>query len=206
MECNTVDLGQSLVATAELSGTQVVVRIVNNAPDAIWRSVQVTDPTGATVASVDLPGQGTRDTLVVTLDLDPATSTTGSFTVSGELRGFDDAICSFSRTFIFDIGDAGVTVSLLLKDHLPLAARQQAEIVMGNRGRRTVDLTPRTRYRGAWTAEWRVTDGFVEAIESTSRDSVRWHLPDAIGVYQVELVMDYGVDGLAVDALAVEVV
>ena len=207
LECNTVDIGQSLVASAERNGDTLTVHITNDAPFGVWKSAQVTDPVGATVASVELPREGTRDTLVATFTLLSASTMSGSFTVSGELMGLEGNVnvCAFSRTFTFTVGDSGVTVTLLLKDFLPLSARQRAEIVMIRRDGRVVDLKARTDYQGRWEAEWQVTSGSLETV-SQEDQTMRWRLPEGPGIHQVELVMDYGADGMAVDALALEVV
>ena len=63
-------------------------------------------------------------------------------------------------------------------------------------------LEANSTYEGERTLEWTVTDGSLERDED---DRVRWTVPDAAGLYQVEVVMDYGPDGLGFDALAVEV-
>ena len=65
-----------------------------------------------------------------------------------------------------------------------------------------MELEATTPFRGARTIAWNVSGG-----EIVSRDGVRlrWRLPAEPGLYQAEVVMDYGPSGLSFDTLALEV-
>jgi hypothetical protein len=127
--------------------------------------------------------------------------TSGAFTVRGTLGGYGRGTCAVSRTFRFTLGPTGVVVAAA--DELPLSARQQARIALLGRDGRDVELEATTPFRGAQTVTWTVTGG-----EMLSRDGarLRWRLPAEAGLYQAEVVIDYGALGLSFDTLALEVI
>ena len=193
LECNTVDQGETLTAAAILAGTELQVTIRNSA-DARWTSVEITSVVGGTARPVTL-----GNPLTVVIDLTDETVTSGSFTLKGSMQG-GPAPCAVSRTFTFTIGPSGVVVASA--DELPLRARQQARIALVAREGQVVELEAATPFRGARTIAWSVTGGEIVLREGTR---ARWRLPAAPGLYQAELVVDYGPAGLSFDTLALEV-
>ena len=65
-----------------------------------------------------------------------------------------------------------------------------------------VELEATTPFRGARTIAWAVTGGEIVSREGAR---LRWRLPARAGLYQAELVIDYGPRGLSFDTLALEV-
>ena len=118
LECNTVDNGESLTATATLTGTEIQITIRNSAP-ATWAFAAVTAVAGGTARPLH-----PAEPLVVVIDLTDATVTRGSFTLSGTLQGVSGTRCAVTRSFLFTIGSGGVVVASALE--LPLPARQRA--------------------------------------------------------------------------------
>ena len=110
--------------------------------------------------------------------------------------------CAFRRTFHATIGATGVQVSVMNLDALPLAAMARAEIAVLRREARAVVLEARTPYGGQVAVSWEVTGG---ALDTTTGRVARWTLPDAPGVYQAELLLDYGAAGVAFETLMLEV-
>lgn len=51
-------------------------------------------------------------------------------------------------------------------------------------------------------AAWTVSHGTIDTADA---DRARWRLPEEPGIYQVQLVVDYGDDGLGFDAMVLEV-
>jgi hypothetical protein len=49
---------------------------------------------------------------------------------------------------------------------------------------------------------WEVTGGELDASTGAQ---VQWTLPTVPGIYQAEVLLDYGADGIAFDALMLEV-
>jgi hypothetical protein len=194
LECNTVDNGETLTATATLTGTEMRVTIRNSSPST-WASVAVTAVAGGTARPLH-----PAEPLVVVIDLTDATITRGSFSLSGTLEGFGGTRCAVTRSFIFTIGSGGVVVASALD--LPLPARQQARITVRAREGHDVDLEASTPFGGAHTIAWTVTGG---EIVSQDGASLRWRLPSEVGLYQAELVVDYGPRGLSLDTLVLEV-
>lgn len=202
LQCNSVNAGQTMFPSIAQDGDTLVVSLENRAFNATWSdSLAVIDPIGVRVLNVRVPPPLSVDPVVISLQPDPPTVSTASFTVVGEMRGFDDSRCAFSRTFEIELGAAGVTISLRPNTQLPLQARQRAEIVITQRNERTLYLEAQSPYKGDTTFEWEVTGGELVS----DGHSARWQLPDRPGLYQIELVMDYGIDGLAFDSLTLEV-
>jgi hypothetical protein len=208
LECDTVDQGQTLVATAERVDRALSVT-VRHVPDgaqnvwATWASAQVTDPENVSVVSVVTAPDGRADELLVTLLLDSDTTSGASFALTGQLWGGGNP-CPVSRTFSVSIDDQNVVVSQQRSAgaSLPLAARAGAQIAVLEQNGRDLHLRAETRYRGSFRARWHVTGGETDAEEG---ESTHWRLPDESGLYQVMLELDYGADGLAVDTLILEV-
>ena len=65
-----------------------------------------------------------------------------------------------------------------------------------------VELQAATPYRGDRVVSWAVTDG---ELDTKTGSTVRWTLPPLPGIYQAELVIDFGDQGLALDTLLLEV-
>jgi len=59
-----------------------------------------------------------------------------------------------------------------------------------------------TTYANAYRVAWEVTGGELDASDAWR---VQWTLPSTPGIYQAELLLDYGADGVAFDALMLEV-
>ena len=193
LECNTVDQGESLTATATVTGTELQVTI-HNSSGARWVTAAITAVVGGSARPVAL-----GEPLTVVIDLTSPSVTEGSFHLSGELRGVGNP-CAVSRTFTFRIEADGVVVALA--NELPLAARQQARIILVGRDGHDVHLKATTPFRGAAVVRWSVTGGEIVSEEDAR---VHWRLPKAAGLYQAELVIDYGLSGLSFDSLAFEV-
>ena len=136
---------------------------------------------------------------MVVIDLTDGTVMSGSFTLRGTLQG-GPSPCAVSRTFTFTIGPGGVVVASA--DELPLPARQQARITLVARDGHDVELEATTPFHGARTIAWNVSGGEIVFREG---GRLRWRLPAEAGLYQAELVIDYGPSGLSFDTLALEV-
>jgi len=65
-----------------------------------------------------------------------------------------------------------------------------------------VELEARSEYPGHKLPRWNVSGG--EIVERVALRAL-WRLPEEPGVYQVQLALDYGEDGLGFDAVAFEV-
>jgi len=194
LECNTVDEGESLRATATVTGRELRV-MIRNVSYSEWTAAEVTSVVGGSARPISL---GPPFTVVI--DLEDDTVKSGSFTLKGTLRGYPDKTCAVSRTFVFTLGPDGVVVAFA--PELPLSARQQARIALVARDGLDVDLEATTPFRGARTITWTVTAGEVVSREGPR---LRWRLPAQAGLYQAELVIDYGPHGLSFDTLALEV-
>lgn len=195
LECNTVDNGETLAATATVTGRELRVTIRNAADGSSWATAAITSVTGGTARAV-----APAEPLVVVIDLTDDSVTGGAFTLSGTLQGFRNERCAVSRRFTFTIGSSGVVVASAWE--LPLPARQQARIDLVARDGHDVELSASTPFGGAHTITWTVSGG-----EMVSQDGarMRWRLPSEPGLYQAELAVDYGPRGLSFDTLALEV-
>ncbi len=201
LQCNTVDTGQSLTASATLHADTVEVAVRNVLGYGQWRVDTVSDVVGATLVSVHQP-ESSADSLTVALRLADETTTQVSFAVAATLMGYSGESCAVARTFHVTISGTGVQVSLRDSDTLPLPARQHAEIALAGQEGRVVRLEARTAYDGRRLASWSVSHG---ALDTDSGPAVHWTLPAEPGIYQAELVLDFGADGLAFDTLLLEV-
>ena len=202
LECNTVSAGQSLAATVTRSADTARVTVRNTEPYTTWRVLGLSNVMGGTIVDTVLPSQVQGSTLVVTIQLAAAAPTQVSFAIAAEIRSIFDSsqVCGVTRTITVTV--TATTADVVVRgDPLPLPARQRAEIVLVARDGRTVELAARTLYRGESQVQWTVTAGDIVADGSR----LRWTLPEAKGMYQAELVVDYGVDGFAIDAMPFEV-
>jgi hypothetical protein len=193
LECNSVGRGETLSAAGSLAGRQL--RVVVGATNGALTGVQIS----SVVGGVARPVEASAFSVTVVIDLDPGVAS-GSFTLAGTLEGFPAARCPVVRTFTFTLGPAGVVVAST--GDLPLPARQQARIMMVAREGHEVELEATTPFQGPHTVLWTVTGGEVVSREGAR---LRWRLPDAAGLYQAELAVDYGRSGLSFDTLVLEV-
>jgi hypothetical protein len=198
--CSDVASGQSLQASArqDLDSITVSVRAMGNISN--WQITRVGDPVGGTISGTTLP-KGAADSLVIALRL-AAPSTRIDFTVEGVLTGYRNETCSIKRTFHVSFGATGVQVAETNLDSLPLSARHGAQIAVLGRDGRTLLLEARTQYGGAHHVSWEVTGG---ELDGGVARRARWTLPTVPGIYQAELLLDYGADGIAFDTLMLEV-
>jgi hypothetical protein len=209
LTCSSVDQGQSLVATAERADRALTVMIRHVPNDAgqglaYWRSAEVTDPTGVSVVNVVTAPSGETTTVLITLLLDSDQTASGSFTLSGVMVGSRGNECNVTRTFTITVDGQTVIVAQRHSDghDLPLMTREPAQVVVAKQHGRELELLAHTRYAAEYEARWSVTGGELGS-EVGKRTS--WRLPADAGFYQVRLVVDYGRDGLAVDAMTWEV-
>ena len=202
LECNTVSAGQSLTATVTRSADTAQVTVRNTEPFTTWRVLGLSNVMGGTIIDTVLPSPVEGSTLVVTIQLAAAAPTQVSFAIAAEIRSiFNSRVCGVTRTIMVTV--TATTADVVIRgDPLPLPARQRAEIVLVARDGRTVELAARTLYRGESQAQWTVTAGEIVA----DGPRLRWTLPEAKGMYQAELVVDYGADGFAIDAMPFEVI
>ncbi|MFQ5678751.1 MAG: hypothetical protein ACE5HP_04765, partial [Gemmatimonadota bacterium] len=187
--CDLVDEGETLRASATVEGTRLDVS-VEQPGSSSWRSVSVSDVQGATLVSLRVSG-GKVD---VVMELEALGTSQGSFTFEGELHvPSANLTCGVRRSFRFTISDGTVEISLV-SERLPLAAGDRAEILLVAREGRRVEVRGRTPYREPRAFAWAVSAGRVLVSEG---DRLVWEVPPEPGFYQVELVVDYGDDGLA---------
>lgn len=205
LQCGFASSGQTLTATAKKTGDVVDVTVVGTGfvgymMPAGWQVDSVSNVVGATLGTVRLPRPKSMDTLQVSLTL-PSGGTKASFTVNAKLFGWINDVCPVRRTFTVDVTTIGVQVHDA-EPALPLAARESARISMLARSGRVVELAAHTAFAGAHHAAWSVSGGELDAAAGSP---VRWTLPEEPGIYQAELVVDYGDAGLAIDHLMLEV-
>lgn len=209
LACSTVDQGQSLVAIAERVGLALTVRVRQSPTQdgqwfAQWKSVEVLEPDGVTVANIVTSPDGVYGELLITLLLESDTASAASFKLSGVVFGYNGLECAVTRTFTITIDGQNVIVARReTQSHgLPLASREPAAIVVTKESDGRIELRAHTNYRGTHEARWSVTGG---SITREVGDSASWQPPSEAGLYQVRLVVDYGPDGLAVDNATFEV-
>ncbi len=209
LACNTVDQGQSLVATAERVDRALTVR-VSQSPTldgqwfAQWKSVEVIETSGVTVANIVTSPDGVHGELLITLLLESDNTTAASFKLRGVVYGYNGIECTVTRTFTITIDGQSVVVARReAPTHgLPLASREPAAIVVTGRSEGRIEFRAHTNHSGSHEARWFVTGG---SIEPEVGDRASWQPPVEAGLYQVRLVVDYGQDGLAVDNATFEV-
>jgi hypothetical protein len=199
LQCDAVGAGQLLEAMAQRDGRQITVA-VNTLTPGLWMSAEVLAPENLTAVGTELNTEFGPVRIMLELVSDSVTE--ASFTFAGVLRDIsDDTVqCTVTRRFELIIRDNEVVVAQ--RASLPLQARQMPRLAIVEQRGRVVHIEAQTAYGGKSRAEWRVTAGSIQPI---SANRVRWTLPDAPGMYQIDVVMDYGVDGVGFDAIALEV-
>jgi hypothetical protein len=206
--CNDSGDGSELHATATLSGTTLTIDI-ETPFDAQWKSTpSLSNVVGGNVKSIKSSGSmativmdvsGSIDGGVEAGAPDAGPSTGGSFTLKGEITD-NRTTCSVSRTFTFTIslGSAQIT---RLEDSLPLRRHDPAGIEVMGRTEGAVELRA-TGARARDAVVWTATAGSLAHEDGT----VRWTLPQEPGLYQIEVLVDRGGEGVALDTLVMEVV
>jgi len=209
LECNDVSAGQTLTARAERTAADTVRVIVRHGQYyfAGLEVLQVSDLLGGTLVETDLPNPAATDSLIVTIALASPTPSEVSFTLDARLHDLSGVnpvpiVCDVRRTITVSITATGLTVAIRNRDPLPLPARQGTRIVLMAREGRTVELAHTTPYRGTHRVTWYVSAGEAGIV---GEGRLRWTLPAEPGIYQAELVADFGPDGLAVDTMPFEV-
>jgi hypothetical protein len=203
LQCNTVNNGQTLNVTANRTADTVSVTLLNiGGAVNIWRVDRVVALSGATLLSTTPALPAGNQPIGILLKLDTPTTTEARFRVDATFTGVVGETCAVTRTFVLTISATGVQVSSADTDELPLAARQKASILIARQEANMVELVARTPYQGSKDISWSVTEGELDA---SSGETVRWTLPTTPGMYQAELVVDFGADGIAFDALVIEV-
>lgn len=198
-ECSGNSASKDLSATAEVNAEgRIVVRLFHSGEaSATWKSApKIEDVTSATVASAAFEAE---DQSIYRVVLEPAQgATTGTFHVVGTFTG-DDVDCPVDRVLTFTIDSSGVTVAR--RDDLPLGTRARAAISIERHEGQEVHLAATGAFAGA-TLGWTATAG---AVETGADGRARWRLPEAPGLYQIELLVDRGREGLHIDTLTLEV-
>src|SRR5688572_8201030 len=100
LECNTVDAGQSLPATATRRADTDTGKVRNTKLFTTWRVVALTNVMGGTIVSAVFPNPVEGSTLVVTIKLAAAAPTQVSFGIDAEMRSSVQSgpPCAVSRT------------------------------------------------------------------------------------------------------------
>jgi len=125
-------------------------------------------------------------------------STSATFTIFARTSdGQTD--CEIVRQFTVTADGA---ITQLSHNDLPLHDLQPVAIVLlANQGP-VATLEARTAYAGEKQVTWTVSGG---SVDTHADCRATWTLPEKRGIYQAEVVVDYGPDGVAFDALAIEV-
>jgi hypothetical protein len=182
-----------------MSGDLNVTVSIRSGGYARFSGTQVQDPMGLTI--VDAPASSTGS-IQLKLRPNPPGTTTGSFRLTSTITDDKGATCGVDKTFTFSIMSGNVQITSRHISSLPLDVRYPASIALSRHEGSVLELKARSGYAGAKHVEWTVSDG---VIESQAGDELRWRLPDAPGLYQVELVIDYGEGGFAIDHMTFEV-
>ena len=201
--CSTdVMQGQGLLPVVARAADSLTVRVAN-AWNAGWATARVDNLVGLQSISIEAQPQPFGG---VTAVFALADSTIGSaqFDLLGTLRDERGSLCNVARTFSITLDPLGV--SSRMPPALPLESRDTPVIVpvrqAVSEGRTTVHLEARSTRVGMDVAEWSVTGGSLERVTDTE---VRWTLPSEPGLYQIDVVIAYGANGVGYDALALEV-
>ncbi len=199
-ECTPAGAGGDLSASGSIQNGNLVADIAYfGEAFAAWKDPpQITDLQGVTLLNATFT-DSSKNTFRVVLQPDQG-ATTGSFHVIGTITG-DGTDCPADRVFTFTITNG--TVEIALRDVMPLGSKARASIAITRRDGHEVELaaTGAGSSAGA-TLGWSATAG---AIEPASDGRARWTLPRAPGLYQVELLVDRGRDGVHIDTLTLEV-
>jgi len=199
--CSDVGQGETLAATGVVENTTTLkVTVTNSDYRGWWQEANVVNPVGVSLVSAQIPTQY-GDKVEITLTLDSASTTAGSFTLQGKFTDSYDDTCDVVRTFTFTIG-AQVQIAALGVNTMPLAGHQRTQIAMVRQNGREVELEARTGFNGPMQVAWTVSGGEVVA-QSGCR--VCWRLPNAKGFYQAQVILDCGPSGIAFDSMNLEV-
>ena len=199
--CSDVASGQSLQASATQDADLITVSVRVTGAVTNWQITRVGDPVGGTITTTTLP-KAVLNPLVVVLRPATPSMVQIDFSVEGVLTGYRNETCNIKRTFHVSIGPTGVQVAETNLDSLPLSARHGAQIAVLRREGHTLLLEARTQYGGPHLVSWEVTGG---ELEGPVARRAQWTLPTVPGIYQAELLLDYGADGIAFDTLMLEV-
>lgn len=195
-------------ANGTVSGSMLTLRV--NAQESWKGTPSLSNVVGATVVSIAILPNSNVGQVTIILDVSGGDagdaggpSTSGSFTLKGEITD-GNVTCAVSHDFKWSISNGNVQIAAL-DDPLPLRRRDPASIEMMGR----VDLPSgggevQLRATGAGPKDsvtWTATDGSLAQDEGT----VRWTLPSEPGLYQIEVLVDRGSDGVALDTLVMEV-
>jgi hypothetical protein len=195
--CTDIGQGETLHAAGEVQGTTLDVAISHNQPGT-WQSAEVVDMRGVSLVAIS----GLNQYLLgIKFQLASEGTRSGAFTVHGQLAD-NGRVCDVRRTFTFTIG-AQVEIAALEARSMPLASRHAAQIAMVSRDGLEVELEARSSCDGPFRCTWFVSGGELLAQIG---NRARWRLPEQRGLYQAQLVLDYGSPGMAFDALSLEVV
>jgi hypothetical protein len=201
--CDSVGAGQTLQAQATLVGADTVaVDVMNVGFYYDWAVDSVTVVNGGAIQDLVLPQENTANHGVLSfrLVLDEG-STSAVFRVYATTSDLEKT-CPIFRQFTVSSDGSVATVTLASKSELPLSARHGVAIQLLAREGRVVTLEARTGYPGPKETRWSVSAGEVTPGPG---DRVAWTLPETHGIHQAEVVLDFGTDGVAFDAFAVEV-
>ncbi len=202
LQCNDVGEGQMLYAEAVVSSDDTVAVTISQGGFYPWSVDSVIMNSGGTLHGLTLPDEGTLNygqlRFWIVFDAD---STSATFTVFAKTAQ-NEKTCEITRQFTVTAAGSIASVTQLRVDDLPLFARQPASIVLIAREGRVATIEARTAYNGEKQLKWSVSDGDLTAHAD---DRATWALPAERGIYQAEVVMDYGPDGVAFDALSIEV-
>ncbi len=207
LDCRALGGGQPLDVQAALIGGDVMqllvaTRSIPYAPPPKFDTLAASDLVGATLLTIDRSVIPARIELrLAAPDGGAAGPRTGSLTITGTVTAADGDVCNVGRRLTFTVHPAG-SVVIARRDPLPLPVRHAAEIALLRREGKELLLAAKSRYPGPQRVEWAVTHGETSA---TGERGLLWRLPEAPGLYQVELTIDYGEDGLAFDTLTFEV-
>lgn len=202
LSCDSVGTGQTLQATGTLVAEDTVSVAVRHLGLYQWAVDSVVVVTGGTIQDVVLPqsNPGTPGVLTFRLILDSG-STGAAFKVFATTWDFETT-CQIVRQFSVSAEGEVATVTMASEDDLPLPARQGVALRLFARAGRIVTLEAYTEYPGPVEARWAVSAGTVTPAQG---ERAAWTLPNEPGIYQAEVILDFGADGVAFDALALEV-
>lgn len=202
LQCDAVGDGQTLQAQASLVGTDTLMVRVQNVGINSWTVDSIGAVTGGVVQDILLPQSNSLNPAELTFNVVlNAGSTNAVFTVFAKTTS-NMTTCDVVRQF--SVTAAGVITSVVHPElhGLPLPARQRATITLVEQEGRIATLEVRSAFSGEKQVQWSVSDGELSA---KANNRTTWELPNKRGIYQAEVVVDYGADGLAFDALPIEV-
>jgi len=203
LQCDAVGQGQTLQVEGTLIGADTVAVQVRHNEFYEWAVDSVVAVTGGSIHNLVLPQENPGDPWLLSFRLVLNPETTGAvFRVYANTSDFGGKTCQIVRQFSVSTDEGSATVTLAQDPELPLPARHGATIkVLASEGRVTT-LEAQTAYPGKKEIGWSVSAGVITEL---SGDRVAWTLPQAGGIYQAEVVIDFGLDGVAFDALSLEV-